>query len=136
MNGFDQELPAEAFDVPVEVVRKMQKENNQGLLVKCKERMNLVPQEEEEEERMRYDMKQNGVEETICTMRIKENMENEADFVSRQAGRINNVHQQKLPILQYLDMSAERGYLKPVSSVYRPGYYKMEWCFSLTSSII
>ncbi|XWS76257.1 hypothetical protein CRYUN_Cryun01aG0159800 [Craigia yunnanensis] len=87
-NQLDQnfrELLAVAFDVPVKVVRKMQKKNNQGLLVKCKERMSLVPQEEGEEERMRYEMKQNGVEETICTMRTKENMENEADFVSRQA---------------------------------------------------
>ncbi|XVF21580.1 hypothetical protein REPUB_Repub12eG0102000 [Reevesia pubescens] len=58
-------------------------------------------------------MRHNGIEETTCTMRIKQNMENEADFVSRQAGRINIVHQQKLPILQFIDTSAERGYLKP-----------------------
>nr|XP_009624044.1 11S globulin seed storage protein 2-like [Nicotiana tomentosiformis] len=48
-------------------------------------------------------------------MKIRTNLEHrtQADIFSRQAGKINHVNRQKLPILKYMDMSASRGTLYP-----------------------
>lgn len=134
--GFDEELLAEAYNAPVEIVRNLQREDNRGFIVNAQEKMRIVAPEEEEEfeEEERRPMQgsrqpyggsrryggmgyvDNGFEETFCTMKIKQNIEifREADIHARQAGRVNVINMQKMPILQYMDMSAERGHLLPV----------------------
>ncbi|KAI3964240.1 hypothetical protein MKW92_012146 [Papaver armeniacum] len=111
--AFDENLMAEAFNIPVEVVRKMQQEDERGLIVRVRgEEMRMIrPEEEQEYESRRY----NGLEETYCNLNIRQYLDNprEADIYSRQAGRINIVNSQKLQILNYMDMSAEKGNLYP-----------------------
>ncbi|RZC67974.1 hypothetical protein C5167_011661 [Papaver somniferum] len=111
--AFDENLMAEAFNIPVEVVRRMQQEDERGLIVRVRgEEMRMIrPEEEQEYESRRY----NGLEETYCNLNIRQYLDNprEADIYSRQAGRINIVNSQKLQILNYMDMSAEKGNLYP-----------------------
>ncbi|XP_010253027.1 PREDICTED: 13S globulin basic chain-like [Nelumbo nucifera] len=55
----------------------------------------------------------NGVEEAICNMRFRQNIEKpkHADFYSPYGGRVTILNSQNLPILQTLQLSAERGTL-------------------------
>lgn len=117
--AFDEELMSEAFNVPREVVRKMQQENEErGIIVNVQQGMRVIrPSEEEEEQEQRQrGQGSNGFEETFCTTKLRTNLDNprEADVYSRQAGRLNIANQDKLPILRFLDLSAEKGNLYPV----------------------
>lgn len=112
-NGFDAELLAEAFQVPRDLVRKMQQgSSREGLIVKCNEEMSFLRPDEQEEELS----SRNGVEETVCTRKIRYDMNThkESDLYSREAGRVNIVNEHKLPILRFLGISAEKAHLFPV----------------------
>ncbi|KAF9683013.1 hypothetical protein SADUNF_Sadunf05G0168100 [Salix dunnii] len=93
-HGFDEELLAEAFNVPRET----------------QEQFESSPR--------------NGLEDTFCTMKIKHNIElqRQADVYTKQGRRINIANQKKLPILQFPDMSAERGHLMP-NALYTPHWF-------------
>lgn len=125
--AFDTELMAEAFNIPVEIVRRMQEEQSErGLIVNVREGMSMIRPDEEEFEGQQgrpnrgqqwwKEVIGNGLEENICTMKIRTNMETQrrADIYSRQAGKIKHVNRQKLPILRDMDMSASKGTLYPV----------------------
>lgn len=116
--AFDAELLSEAFNVPQETIRRMQSEEEErGLIVMARERMTFVrPDEEEGEQEHRGRQLDNGLEETFCTMKFRTNVESrrEADIFSRQAGRVHVVDRNKLPILKYMDLSAEKGNLYSV----------------------
>jgi hypothetical protein len=58
----------------------------------------------------------NGLEETICTLRLMENIgrRSRADIYTEQVGRINTVNSNTLPVLRWLQLSAERGDLQRV----------------------
>uniref|UniRef100_B9H8M2 Cupin type-1 domain-containing protein n=1 Tax=Populus trichocarpa TaxID=3694 RepID=B9H8M2_POPTR len=118
--GFDEELMAEAFNVPRETVRRMRQDSNRGLIVKCREDMRIMSPDQEEEEQSESSPR-DGLEETFCNMKIKQNIElqRETGVYTKQGGRINIANQQKLPILQFIDMSAERGHLMP-NALYTP----------------
>ncbi|KAK6164459.1 hypothetical protein DH2020_001323 [Rehmannia glutinosa] len=114
--AFDANLMAEAFNVPQEIVQRMQtEEEERGLIVIARERMSFITPEEKQEEWGRQSAADNGMEESFCTMKIRTNIENrrEADMYSRQAGKLNVVDRNKLPILKYMDLSAEKGNLYP-----------------------
>ncbi|KAL2535852.1 12S seed storage protein CRA1 [Forsythia ovata] len=111
---FDSELMAEAFNIPSEIVRKMQsEENRRGLIVNVRERMGFIRPDEEQEQEQWGGQSDNGIEESYCSMKIRTNIENrrDTDIYSRQAGKVNVVDRHKLPLLKYMDMSAERGRL-------------------------
>nr|XP_028962855.1 LOW QUALITY PROTEIN: 13S globulin basic chain-like [Malus domestica] len=63
----------------------------------------------------------NGLEETFCSMRLKENIRDpsNADFYSPQAGRVSVVNSGTLPILSALRLSAEHGVLYN-NAIYSP----------------
>ncbi|KAI3891733.1 hypothetical protein MKW92_000573 [Papaver armeniacum] len=115
-NGFNVETLAEAFGVSTETARRLQGQDDQrGNIVFVEGGLQAIrPQkgEEEEQQEQRY-RTTNGLEETICSMRLKQNIANptRADVYSEKAGRITTLNSQKLPILNYLQMSAERGVL-------------------------
>ncbi|XP_026440502.1 legumin B-like [Papaver somniferum] len=116
-SGFNVETLAEAFGVSTETARKLQGQNDQrGNIVFVEGGLRVVrPQqgeEEEEREQQRY-RTTNGLEETMCSMRLKQNIANptRADVYSEKGGRITTLNSQKLPILNYIQMSAERGVL-------------------------
>ncbi|KAG9445653.1 hypothetical protein H6P81_011781 [Aristolochia fimbriata] len=125
---FDARLMADALGVSEETVRRMQENDERGFIVLAKqEEMRMIKPEEEERYRRgssRGDNNEgvsNGLEEAFCTMNVNHNIDNprDADVYSRQAGRINSVNMHKLPILSYLEMSAEKGHLYQ-NSVYLP----------------
>ncbi|XWS53810.1 hypothetical protein CRYUN_Cryun10bG0032100 [Craigia yunnanensis] len=62
----------------------------------------------------------NGLEETFCTMRLKHRTDSSyADVFNPRAGRITTVNSFNLPVLQFLQLSAERGVLFK-NAIYAP----------------
>lgn len=119
--GFDTELLAEAFNTEPEIVRSMQEPGNRGFIVRVQQPMRFVTPDEQQQGQTPFERRRqgggaasNGLEETICSSKILYNLDNqrEADVFSRQAGKLNVVNEHKLPILSYLDLSAEKGHLQ------------------------
>ena len=131
--AFNREFLAQAFNVDVKIIKKLQDDQGRrGTIVKVKESLQVIKpprmEHEEREERQHERQRQqhggrgsqrddNGLEETFCTMRLKENIADpeRADIVNPQAGRISTLNSFNLPILKYLGLSAERGVLYNVS---------------------
>ncbi|KAI3676461.1 hypothetical protein L1987_86070 [Smallanthus sonchifolius] len=133
-NGFDAEFIAEAFNVDRDTAEKLQGQRDQrGHIVKAQQGLQIIlPQQTRQHQQSRrgssgpFDPRQqhqgrrgsggwsNGFEETICSLKLKENIENpsHADFVNPQAGKISNLNSFKFPILKHLQLSAERGELQ------------------------
>ncbi|KAG8389209.1 hypothetical protein BUALT_Bualt02G0205100 [Buddleja alternifolia] len=122
--AFDTKLLAEAYNVPEEIIKRMQtEEEERGLSVIAREHMSFIRPDEEQEQGQEQEQwggrqsaaDHNGLEETFCTMKILSSVENrrEADIYSRQAGKVNVVDSHKLPILRFMDLSAEKGNLYP-----------------------
>lgn len=117
LNGFDTETLAEVLGISRDLAEKLKGQNdNRGEIVKVEEefqviRPSKIGHSEEygyEEERRRTP---NGLEQAFCSMRITENMDNpaRADIYNPNAGRITTINSQKLPILRFLQLSAEKG---------------------------
>ncbi|KAH6770071.1 hypothetical protein C2S52_014874 [Perilla frutescens var. hirtella] len=111
-NPFDEELLAEIFNVDRETARKLRgEEDERGQIVRA-DRFNIVfPGQEEEEERR--ERRGNGFEETFCTAKLRHNIDEptRADVYTPRGGRISTLNSQKLPILSWLQLSAEKGVL-------------------------
>ncbi|EXC31958.1 Legumin A [Morus notabilis] len=150
--GFSIEFIQEAFKVDSETARRIQSQNDKrGSIIKLKERLDLVrpgrSREEQEHEMRQEEQRQtereharrqggggrymNGVEETFCTMRLRENIgdPSRADVYSPQAGRLSSVNSYNLPILNWLQLSAERGFL------YSNALYSPHWNINAHSVI-
>ncbi|KAF8392186.1 hypothetical protein HHK36_022528 [Tetracentron sinense] len=113
-NGFDVNILAEAFGVSTETARKLQSENdNRGNIVHVKNGLQVIRPPRLEEEERQQEVRGNGLEETICTTRLRDNIADpsRADMYNPKGGRITSLNSQKLPILSYLQLSAERGVL-------------------------
>ena len=107
-------------------MRSSQERKREGRWEEEREREERWEEEREREQRERerdwrsprgdYD---NGLEETFCSMRLKENIgdPSRADIFTPQAGRISTVNSFNLPILRHLRLSAERGVLYNVSKL-------------------
>ncbi|KAE7997828.1 hypothetical protein FH972_002429 [Carpinus fangiana] len=130
-SGFDAEFLADAFNVNEDTARKLQGNNdNRRHIVRVegdlqvlrppmsREESEREESEERESERERERQRQqggrgreNGFEETICTLRLRENIgrRSRADIYTEQVGRINTVNSNTLPVLRWLQLSAERG---------------------------
>ncbi|KAK2982980.1 hypothetical protein RJ640_013917 [Escallonia rubra] len=112
-NGFDAEMLAEAFNIDTEMVRKLQSQDDErGFIVRA-ERFQVVSPQWEEEEQERPQGEWNGLEETLCQVKLRENIGNpsRADVYNPRGGRISSLNSHKLPILNHLQLSAERGVL-------------------------
>lgn len=74
-------------------------------------------EEERERERRDYNGTTNGLEETLCTFRLKENIgdPSKADVYNPRGGRVSTLNSQNLPVLGWVQLSAERGVLYRVS---------------------
>lgn len=141
LSGFDAELLAEAIGVNGETVRKLQSRNDErGDIVRVERSLRILRPsrtEEREEERSErgerrereergekysegrwVEMSGNGFDESICSMKMKENIAEpmKADLYKPNGGRITFLNSQKLPILKYIQMSANRGVLHRVSN--------------------
>lgn len=143
--GFDAQLLAQAFNVEERLIRELQNERNGGAIVSVRGELGVINpprsqrfDEEEErggggrrgrhsererereqrEHRGREGRQDNGLEESICTMKIRTNIgdPSKADFYTPQAGHISTVSGVDLPILWWLQLSAEKGTLYNVSA--------------------
>ncbi|XP_047306474.1 11S globulin seed storage protein Ana o 2.0101-like [Impatiens glandulifera] len=114
--GFETEVLAESFQVDMETAARLQgQDDNRGFIVRVGKEFEMQrPSKYEEEERRReWSPKSNRFEETVCTMRIRENLDDpeRADVYTAQGGRISTVNSHNLPILKEIQLSAERGVL-------------------------
>ncbi|KAL4384970.1 hypothetical protein GQ457_15G025060 [Hibiscus cannabinus] len=137
--AFDQEFLAQAFNVDTSLIRRLQEvRGHKGSIIRVRDRLDVVSpprmEEEEREERQqeqRYRQRHpfardNGLEETFCAMRMKENIADpeRADIVNPQAGRLSTLNRYNLPILNALGLSAERGVL------YNRAGTVPQWCIN------
>ncbi|KAJ4826948.1 11s globulin seed storage protein 1 [Turnera subulata] len=122
--GMDTSFLAEAFNIDQEMARRLQSQDDRrGNIVMVREGLKIAtPPSIREEERQqqgggrggRYNTEnENGIEETFCSMRIRENLDDpsRADIFSPEAGRLSTLNSHNLPILRALRLSAERGVL-------------------------
>ncbi|XP_068650876.1 cocosin 1-like [Aristolochia californica] len=114
-SGFDLSLLAEVLGVNIETARNIRGENdNRGSIVFVEGGLRLaIPSatREEEEEQQRGS---NGLEETLCNTRLRYNIADprRADVYSPKGGRITSINSQKVPILNFLQLNAEKGVLQ------------------------
>ncbi|BFG42960.1 hypothetical protein CerSpe_292340 [Prunus speciosa] len=142
-SGFNTQLLAQALNVNEETARNLQGQNdNRNQIIRVRGNLDFVQpprgqQEREHEERQQEQLQQerqragqqggqlmvNGLEETFCSLRLKENIGNpeRADIFSPRAGRISTLNSHNLPILRWLRLSVERGFF------YRNGIYSPHW---------
>ncbi|KAL3647738.1 hypothetical protein CASFOL_008706 [Castilleja foliolosa] len=133
--GFDVQTLSEAFQIDEESARKLQgRQDQRGHIVTVQRGLQVIspPQEyscQEEEER--YSGGQNGLEETICSARLRENLDrpSRADVYNPRAGRYTTVNSLSLPILSFLRLSAARGVL------YKNGIMAPHWYVNAHSVI-
>lgn len=125
--GFDVQTLAEVFRVDQETAKKLQSETDErGLIVIVERGLQVIkpPVTREEyggreeqyggEEEPYYGRDNvNGIEETICTAKLRENIDkpSRADIYNPRAGRFSTVNSLTLPILRFLQLSAARGVL-------------------------
>ncbi|KAK4755765.1 hypothetical protein SAY87_009522 [Trapa incisa] len=108
--GFEDELLQETFDVEIDLARNLKGEDDRrGHIVEVREELQIVHlmieegegwEEREREREMERgssrhrrgssSQRQNGTDETLCTMRLRENIDNPepADYYNPRAGRI------------------------------------------------
>ncbi|KAL7582962.1 11S globulin seed storage protein Jug r 4 [Lactuca sativa] len=115
--GFDLEMLAEVFNVDQETAEKLQSpDDTRGHIVKVERGLQVIrpPMKSEQQEQRGRGGAANGFEETICSAKMTHNIDDpsRADFYNPQAGWCNNLNSFKLPILQMLQLSAERGVLR------------------------
>ncbi|XP_074315816.1 11S globulin seed storage protein 1-like [Silene latifolia] len=122
-SGFETRLLAESFGVSEETARKLQcEEDDRGNIILVHEGLQVIrpprrvdEREERQSQRGRGSSRGmgNGVEETMCSARIIENLDDpeRADIYTPHAGRISTLNNFNLPILQLLRLSAEKGNL-------------------------
>ncbi|XP_041004554.1 11S globulin seed storage protein Jug r 4 [Juglans microcarpa x Juglans regia] len=145
-SGFDADFLADAFNVDTETARRLQSENDhRRSIVRVEGRQLQVirprwsREEQEREERKEREREResererrqsrrggrddNGLEETICTLRLRENIgdPSRADIYTEEAGRISTVNSHTLPVLRWLQLSAERG------ALYSDALYVPHW---------
>ncbi|KAK9048126.1 hypothetical protein SSX86_032911 [Deinandra increscens subsp. villosa] len=114
--GFETETIAEAFNVDRETAESLRGENdNRGHIVLVDRDLQVIqPSIRREQQEFRGGRpRENGMEETICSMKLRENIDepSKADQYNPEAGRCTHLNSFKFPILQFLQLSAERGVL-------------------------
>ncbi|XP_050366076.1 prunin 1 Pru du 6-like [Argentina anserina] len=114
--GFETQLLADALNIGQQTVQQLQGQNdNRPQIVRVEGRFDFVepPQSQREERQLQGQQGQNGFEEVFCHMKIKQNIGKPslADVFSPQAGRISTLNSFGMPILKFLRLSAERGFL-------------------------
>ncbi|KAL1313440.1 hypothetical protein HN51_040005 [Arachis hypogaea] len=112
-SGFTPEFLSHAFQVDREIVQNLRGENEreeQGPIVTVRGALRILSPEREE-----FDGRGmgNGIQETICTATVKKNLQGLTTEFSYnpQAGILRNVNDLRLPILNWLGLSAEYGKL-------------------------
>ncbi|WCJ38322.1 11S globulin seed storage protein 1 [Euphorbia peplus] len=112
--GLSTSLLAEAFNIDHNLARKLQSENDfRGSIVTVEGELSVVRPPRNEEENQ-VEEAANGFEETLCTMRMQENIADpsRADVFIPEVGRISTVNSHNLPILNWIKLSASHVVLR------------------------
>ncbi|CAN8273547.1 unnamed protein product [Cochlearia groenlandica] len=120
LSGFDSHFIAQALKIDIRLAQELQnKQDNRGNIVRVKGPFQVaVPPlrqaYESEEWRHPGAPQDNGLEETICSMRNHENIDDpaRADVYKPNLGRVTSVNSYTLPILNHVRLSATRGIIK------------------------
>ncbi|KAL5211840.1 hypothetical protein ABZP36_022687 [Zizania latifolia] len=127
-SGFNIELLSEALGINSVAATRLQSQNDQrGEIIRVKNGLQLLKpslaqqqeQAQSQYQQIQYSEEQqqqtstrgwNGLDENMCTVRARFNVENpsRADTYNPRAGRITRVNSQKFPILNLIQMSATR----------------------------
>nr|BAO50862.1 13S globulin [Fagopyrum esculentum] len=122
LSGFQDEILQEIFrNVDQETISKLRGDNDQrGFIVQARDLKLRLPEESEEEDdrefqRERGDRKRggsgrsNGLEQAYCNLKFRQNVNrpSRADIFNPRAGRINTVNSNNLPILEFIQLSAQ-----------------------------
>ncbi|KFK42732.1 hypothetical protein AALP_AA1G032500 [Arabis alpina] len=111
LSGFDPNIIAEAFKIDIETAKDLQNQKeNRGNIVKAKGPLHFVTPSPRQRQQ---DGIANGIEETYCTARLHENIDDpeRSDFFSTRAGRISTLNSLNLPVLSIVRLNAVRGLL-------------------------
>ncbi|KAK1428410.1 hypothetical protein QVD17_17243 [Tagetes erecta] len=123
--GFELEALAQAFNVDPQTAESLRGEDDKrGHIVLVEKDLQVVqPSTRRIEEQQYRSGRGNGVEETICSMKLRVNADDpaNADVYNPRAGRVSRINSFKFPILQFLQLSAERGVL------YKNGIVSPHW---------
>ncbi|KAG8658567.1 hypothetical protein MANES_03G163900v8 [Manihot esculenta] len=139
-SGMDERVLAEAFNVNTDVARRLRGEDDyRGMIVTVERGLEvLTPQRSPEEERQIKEEEQqkqfelgpsrgtggyNGVEETLCTAKLRHNVNDpsDTDIFNPRAGRITTVNSHVVPILRNLQFTVQKGVL------YRNAIFAPHW---------
>ncbi|CAI9781269.1 unnamed protein product [Fraxinus pennsylvanica] len=125
--GFPSHVLAEAFNVDQETAKKLQGENDQrGHMVNIEQGLQVIspPFTGEEQQYREQNRRANGLEETICTARVRQNIDNpvRADIYNPRAGRFTTANSLTLPMLSFLQLSAAKGVLQG-KAIMSPHWY-------------
>ncbi|KAK0608883.1 hypothetical protein LWI29_037481 [Acer saccharum] len=131
-SGFNQDLLAEALNIDRELVNKLQRNDRQkGIIVRVQDEFQVVAphrreQEREEQEQEKWHQPRggsNGLEETLCTLSLKHNINKPslADVFNPRAGRSTSINAYVLPILENLQLSINKVVL------YKNAIYAPHW---------
>lgn len=116
--GFDLDILSEVFNVDQETAEKLQSpDDNRGHIVTVERGLQVIRppirigQQEQQGSA-------NGLEETFCSTKFTSNINDasRADIFNPQAGWTSHLNGIDLPILQMVQLSAERGVLNRVSN--------------------
>ncbi|VVA89834.1 unnamed protein product [Arabis nemorensis] len=111
------EVLAQALKIDVRLAQELQnQQDNRGNIVRVNGPFQVVRpplRQQSESEKWRHPQ-DNGLEETICSMRSHENIDDpsRADVYKPNLGRVTSVNSLTLPILQYVRLSATRGIIQ------------------------
>ncbi|KAF5175934.1 12S seed storage globulin [Thalictrum thalictroides] len=117
LTGMDKRILAAIFGVRQETVSKLMGENdNRGSIVQVENGLGVIRPPrvgEQEQEKEEPQGRPNRLEESLCNMRLRINIDNPShvDVYNPQAGRINRINSRKLPILRAFNLNVERGVL-------------------------
>lgn len=115
--GFDREMLAAAMDLDEDLVDKLQNnKDNRGGLVKARGGFRTITPPRSQRSTSTEETEGNGMEETLCTMKLLENVEDpsRADVYTPGVGRLTSLNSHTLPILRHVQLSFERGDLYDV----------------------
>ncbi|XP_048593675.1 cruciferin CRU1-like isoform X1 [Brassica napus] len=124
LNGFDPQVLAQALKIDVRLAEELQnKQDNRGNIVRVRGPFQVARpplRQSYESEKWRHPRgppqspQDNGLEETICSMRTHENIDDpaRADVYKPNLGRVTSVNSLTLPILQFVRLSATRGIIQ------------------------
>ncbi|KAI3702992.1 hypothetical protein L6452_28746 [Arctium lappa] len=106
-NGFDNQILQEVFNVEFNIVNQLKGQNDKrGFIVRADNLDVMTPEKQEYQPG-------NGIAQTICSTQLRANIADpaHADVYNPRGGRISSLNSHKLPILNWLQLSAEKGLL-------------------------